>query len=160
MQVSFLFSVRPAGGVHPWAGGVISVRPAGGVHPWAGGVICEIFGGPAVFVVLPRACWSGGASERSRPSAPPRDRRPDLVCCPLLFIKDLFIQVSFLFAFLTCFPRFFSQRLQPYPSPRTSPSFLVFDWRGAYIHGSEVLVCEIFGGPAVIPRACRSWASV
>ena len=87
-------SLRGIAYVLRWSGGVATlssimqasfpfcVRLAGGVHPWADSV-------------LPRGSrWAECAPA-------PRDHRPDLVRCPLLFI-----QVSSLFAFLISFPIF------------------------------------------------------
>ena len=53
---------------------------------------------------------------------------------------------------------FVLSRLQPYPAPRRSPSFLVFDRPRAYIHERAVVFSENFGGPALRPRARRSGA--
>ena len=53
---------------------------------------------------------------------------------------------------------FVLSRLQPYPSPRRSPSFLVFDRPRAYIHERAVVFSENFGGPALRPRARRPGA--
>ena len=41
---------------------------------------------------------------------------------------------------------FVLSRLQPYPAPRRSPSFLVFDRPRAYIHERAVVFSEKFGG--------------
>ena len=53
---------------------------------------------------------------------------------------------------------FVLSRLQPYPAPRRSPSFLVFDRPRAYIHERAVVFSENFGGPALRPRARRPGA--
>ena len=53
---------------------------------------------------------------------------------------------------------FVLSRLQPYPSPRRSSSFLVFDRPRAYIHERAVVFSENFGGPALRPRARRPGA--
>ena len=127
-------------------------RPGAYIHEQAV-FFYENFGGPAF---RPRARRSGTCLRGIAPGSccffdgPAAHSRSISIVCrgtdstriPCMFI------LSFLFEFLI-------PRLQFHSSRQSSPSFLVLDRPGAYIHERAVFFSENFGEPALLPRARR-----